>query len=121
LLEGITLFRYSGFKFETPPPSPARVVARKELVNIMTVDRFVILNSSVVKDDADRAPTFNLWVLTYLASRELVKACPVLNMGTNKDPSRIQIWPVLARDDKGIVLGLKKFPVISALILPKGI
>ncbi len=33
---------------------------------------------------------------------------------------RIQICPVLANDDKGMVLGLKKFPVISPLILANG-
>ena len=70
----MTLFKLAGSRFVIAEPSPARVVARRELVNIITVDKFVILNNDVVKEEADRAPTFNAWVLTYLASNELVKA-----------------------------------------------
>jgi hypothetical protein len=42
-------------------------------------------------------------------------------MGARTDPSRIQIWPVDARDDKGMEFGGKKFPVMLPLIFAKGI
>ena len=47
----------------------------------------------------------------------------MLMIGANTDPieSRIQICPVEARVDNGIVFGWKKLPVIDPLILANGI